>query len=63
MINLSIPGAASRILKDETGRSVTPGIPKDVLTPGRIASAFNSALGSHPLLMKIADVHSGQGFQ
>lgn len=44
------------------GHSLTSGSPKDVLTPERIASAFNCALGRHPLLMEAA-AHSGQGFQ
>jgi iron complex transport system ATP-binding protein len=43
--------------------SLISGIPKDVLTPERIASAFNCALGRHPLLMEANAVHSGQGFQ
>ena len=43
--------------------SLTSGIPKDVLTPERLASAFNCALGRHPLLMEAAAVHSNQGFQ
>lgn len=44
------------------GHSLTSGSPRDVLTPERIASAFNCALGRHPLLMEAA-AHSGQGFQ
>ena len=43
--------------------SLTSGIPKDVLTPERIASAFNCAFGRHPLLMEDTAIHSGQGFQ
>jgi iron complex transport system ATP-binding protein len=43
--------------------SLTSGIPKDVLTPERIASAFNCALGRHPLLMEATAVHPSQGFQ
>ena len=43
--------------------SLTSGIPKDVLTPERIASAFNCALGRHPLLMETASLYSSQGFQ
>jgi iron complex transport system ATP-binding protein len=43
--------------------SLTSGTPRDVLTPERIASAFNCALGRHPLLMEAAAVHSGQGLQ
>jgi iron complex transport system ATP-binding protein len=44
-------------------RSLISGTPKDVLTPERIASAFNCTLGRHPLLMDATAVHSGQGFQ
>jgi iron complex transport system ATP-binding protein len=43
--------------------SLISGTPKDVLTSERIASAFNCALGRHPLLMEAATVHIGQGFQ
>jgi iron complex transport system ATP-binding protein len=42
---------------------LTSGTPRDVLTPERIANAFNCALGRHPLLMDVAAVHSGQGVQ
>ena len=43
--------------------SLISGTPKDVLTPERIASAFNCSLEKHPLLMETAPVHSSRGFQ
>lgn len=43
--------------------SLTSGVPEDVLTPERIASAFNCALGRHPLLMEATAARSAQGFQ
>jgi iron complex transport system ATP-binding protein len=43
--------------------SLFSGTPTDVLTPERIASAFNCALGRHPFLMDAAAVHSPQGLQ
>jgi len=44
-------------------RSLISGIPKDVLTPEQIASAFNCALGRRSLSMEATGVHSGRGFQ
>jgi len=43
--------------------SLISGIPSDVLTPERIASAFNCALGRHPLLMETTATHSGEELQ
>ena len=43
--------------------SLISGIPSEVLTPERIASAFNCALGRHPLLMEITAAHFGEGLQ
>jgi iron complex transport system ATP-binding protein len=43
--------------------SLTSGTPKDVLTPERIANAFNCSLGRHPLLMEATAINSSQGLQ
>jgi iron complex transport system ATP-binding protein len=42
--------------------SLTSGSPKDVLSPERIANAFNCALGRHPLLME-EPVRATQGLR